>query len=94
VAWNIGINLVPAGRGRGYGAEAQRLLAEHLLTTTSANRVEATTDVENTAEQRSLERAGFQRGGCSEARSSGRASGTTWRRATAGRISESLESTG
>jgi len=63
LAWNIGINLVPEGRGRGYGAEAQRLLVEHLLATTRLNRVEAMTDVDNAAEQRSLEKAGFQREG-------------------------------
>ena len=62
-AWNIGINLIPDGRGHGYGAEAQRLLAEHLLATTSVNRIEAMTDVENVREQRSLERAGFKREG-------------------------------
>ena len=63
LAWNIGITLVPEHRGRGHGAEAQRMLAEHLFATTEANRVEATTDVGNIAEQRALERAGFRREG-------------------------------
>lgn len=62
-AWNIGINLIPEARGHGYGAEAQRLLAERLFATTKFNRVEAMTDVENLAEQRSLEKAGFTREG-------------------------------
>ena len=62
-AWNIGINLIPEARGHGFGTEAQRLLAEHLLATTPANRIEAMTDVENLAEQRSLEKAGFAREG-------------------------------
>lgn len=62
-AWNIGINLIPEGRGQGFGAEAQRLLAERLFANTRANRVEAMTDVENAAEQRSLEKAGFTREG-------------------------------
>jgi RimJ/RimL family protein N-acetyltransferase len=62
-AWNIGINLVPEGRGRGYGGEAQRLLAERLFATSNANRVEAMTDLENLAEQRALEKAGFTREG-------------------------------
>ena len=44
-------------------ARAQRLLAEHLLATTPSHRVEASTDVENVAEQRALERAGFVREG-------------------------------
>lgn len=63
VAWNIGITVVPEHRGRGYGALAQRLLARHLFATTAANRVEADTDVDNLAEQRALERAGFRREG-------------------------------
>jgi RimJ/RimL family protein N-acetyltransferase len=63
VAWNIGINLVPDARGHGYGGEAQRLLAERLFATTTVNRVEAMTDVDNAPEQRSLEKAGFVREG-------------------------------
>ena len=63
VAWNIGINLIPEGRGHGFGGEAQRLLAERLFATTGVNRVEAMTDVENHAEQRALEKAGFTREG-------------------------------
>jgi RimJ/RimL family protein N-acetyltransferase len=62
-AWNIGIALLPEFRGRGYGATAQRLLADHLFATTDANRVEAQTDVDNLAEQRALEKAGFAREG-------------------------------
>ncbi len=61
--WNIGINLLGAYRGRGYGYVAQRLLADHLFATTDINRVEASTDVTNIAEQRSLEKAGFLREG-------------------------------
>jgi RimJ/RimL family protein N-acetyltransferase len=63
LAWNIGINLIPEARGQGFGGEAQRLLAEQLFATTPANRVEAMTDVENLAEQRALEKAGFTREG-------------------------------
>jgi Acetyltransferases, including N-acetylases of ribosomal proteins len=59
-AWNIGISLIPEARGHGLGVEAQRLLAERLFSQTSANRVEASTDVENYAERRALEKAGFQ----------------------------------
>ncbi|GAC1676179.1 MAG: GNAT family protein [Candidatus Dormibacteraceae bacterium] len=64
-AWNIGIALIPEARGRGFGGPAQRLLALYLFATTSANRVEASTDVENVAEQRALEKAGFSREGVS-----------------------------
>lgn len=62
-AWQIGIALVPDGRGQGLGAEAQRLVADHLFATTDAFRVEASTDVDNIAEQRALEKAGYQREG-------------------------------
>ena len=62
-AWNIGINLIPEGRGHGYGGEAQSLLAGWLFATTLVNRIEAMTDIENVAEQRSLEEAGFRREG-------------------------------
>ena len=62
-AWNFGIELRPQYRGQGYGSEAQRLLAAWLFEHTDANRVEASTDVENIAEQRSLEKAGFRREG-------------------------------
>jgi RimJ/RimL family protein N-acetyltransferase len=62
-AWNVGISLVAEARGHGFGAEAQRLLADYLFATTEFDRVEASTDVDNVAEQRSLERAGFIREG-------------------------------
>jgi RimJ/RimL family protein N-acetyltransferase len=62
-AWNIGIELVVAARGRGIGTTAQRLLAEHLFATTEIDRVEAGTDIDNLAEQRALEKAGFHRDG-------------------------------
>jgi len=62
-AWNIGIDLIPAARGRGYGTEAQVLLAAWLFAATNANRVEAQTDIDNVPEQRSLDKAGFTREG-------------------------------
>jgi aminoglycoside 6'-N-acetyltransferase len=71
-AWQLGISLVPAGRGRGYGPEALRLVTEYLFETTDANRVEGQTDIENIAGQRALERAGFVREGV--------ARGSQWRR--------------
>jgi len=60
-AWNIGIALAEPYRGTGIGTTAQRTLAEHLLA--DCHRVEASTDVENLTEQRSLEKAGFVREG-------------------------------
>lgn len=62
-ALNIGISLLPALRGKGYGWAAQRALAEYLFAATLAERIEAETDVANIAEQRALERAGFSREG-------------------------------
>ena len=57
-AMNIGIGLLEAHRGRGIGAIAQRLLAEELHAR-GIHRVEASTDVDNIAEQRALAKAGF-----------------------------------
>jgi RimJ/RimL family protein N-acetyltransferase len=62
-AFNIGIWLLPEHRGRGHGSEAQRQLAAYLFAHTRVERVEASTDVANTAEQRALEHAGFTREG-------------------------------
>jgi RimJ/RimL family protein N-acetyltransferase len=62
-ALNIGISLFPAHRGQGYGTAAQSLLAEYLFGTRLVERLEATTDVDNLAEQRALERVGFTREG-------------------------------
>jgi RimJ/RimL family protein N-acetyltransferase len=62
-ALNIGAALYPDARGHGFGTEAQRLLAELLLEQFAIERVEASTDVDNIAEQRSLDKAGFTREG-------------------------------
>jgi len=62
-AWNIGIELIPDARGHGYGWEAQALLIRYLFESTDVHRIEAATDVENVAEQRSLEKAGMRRDG-------------------------------
>jgi len=62
-AFNIGIWLLPEHRGHGHGTEAQQQLAAYLFAHTRVERVEASTDVENAAEQRALERAGFIREG-------------------------------
>lgn len=62
-ALNIGVALDPDARGHGFGAEAQRLLAELLLDQFEVERIEASTDIDNVAEQRSLGKAGFTREG-------------------------------
>ena len=61
--WAIGIGLAPEFRGRGYGSAAQQLVVRYLFAHTQANRVEATTEFTNVAEQRALEKAGFTREG-------------------------------
>jgi RimJ/RimL family protein N-acetyltransferase len=61
--WELGIALLPAARGRGYGTAAQRLLARYLFAHTTVHRIEAATETGNVAEQRALEKAGFTREG-------------------------------
>ena len=59
--YQFGISLLPAARGHGYGAAAQLLLARYLFAHSMVNRIQATTEAGNIAEQRSLEKAGFVR---------------------------------
>lgn len=59
----IGISIHKDHRGKGYGVEAQKLMAEYLFKVYPAQRVEASTDIENIPEQRALEKAGFSREG-------------------------------
>ncbi|HEX3623686.1 MAG TPA: GNAT family protein [Acidimicrobiales bacterium] len=61
--WVVGILLAPEHRGGGVGTKAQRLLADHLFTTTTAHRLVALTEADNIAEQRALEKCGFSREG-------------------------------
>lgn len=58
--WEIGIVLLPQWRGRGIGWRAQALLCDYLFQHSPAQRIQAGTHPENVAEQRSLEKAGFQ----------------------------------
>lgn len=69
--WNMGIGMFPEARGKGYGTKAQRLLVRYLFAHSPLHRVEADTELANIAEQRSLEKAGFQREGVIR--------GCTWR---------------
>ncbi|MET7697874.1 MULTISPECIES: GNAT family N-acetyltransferase [unclassified Streptomyces] len=61
--WNIGVGLLPQARGKGAGTEAQRQLVHYLFAHTLVRRIEADTEVDNIAEQRALEKAGFTREG-------------------------------
>lgn len=62
-ALDIGISLHAETWGRGHGTRAQRMLADYLFATMPVHRVQASTDVDNAAEQIALERAGFVREG-------------------------------
>jgi len=61
--WSIGIVLLPEWRGRGVGWRAQTLLCEYLFANTPVQRIEARTQPENLAEQKALEKVGFEREG-------------------------------
>jgi RimJ/RimL family protein N-acetyltransferase len=59
--YEIGVILYqPRDRGHGYGAEAARLLTSWLFESGNAERVQASTDVNNSAMRTVLERLGFQ----------------------------------
>lgn len=53
----------PRARGRGLGSDAVSLLVDHLFRTETVERLGATSDVENTASYRLLEKVGFRREG-------------------------------
>lgn len=58
--FELGIELYDVNdRGRGLGSEVVRALTTHLFRREDAIRVQATTDVENAAMRRSLEKCGF-----------------------------------
>jgi RimJ/RimL family protein N-acetyltransferase len=61
--WSMGIALLPQARGKGYGTAAQRELVRYLFLHTQVNRIEASTEIGNLAEQRALEKVGFTREG-------------------------------
>jgi len=61
--WAMGVIMAPEARGKGYGSRAHRMLVEYLFAHTPVNRIEASTEEDNVAEQRALEKAGFLREG-------------------------------
>ncbi len=63
VCYEVGAALLPEYRERGIGAEAHRLLVEHLFRYTRAHRLEASVESGNAAEEKTLEKLGFQREG-------------------------------
>lgn len=63
LVYEVGIALWPEHRGHGVGTRAQQLLVDYLFDHTPVHRLEAFTETENLAEQRALEKVGFQREG-------------------------------
>lgn len=58
--FELGIELYEEGdRGRGLGSEVVQVLSSHLFEHEGAMRLQASTDVENVAMRRSLEKCGF-----------------------------------
>jgi aminoglycoside 6'-N-acetyltransferase len=63
IAYDLGIVLAPEHRGKGWGVVAQQLLTDYLFSIYPIMRVEASTDITNSAEMKALEKAGFTREG-------------------------------
>ncbi|PPF23907.1 GNAT family N-acetyltransferase [Rathayibacter rathayi] len=61
--WTVAAGIDASRRGQGIGSLAQRLLVEYLFAGTRAERIQAYTDVDNRAERRALEQAGFEEEG-------------------------------
>jgi RimJ/RimL family protein N-acetyltransferase len=59
----IGYDLIPSQRGKGYGTEAVQIIVDHLFLTKDVVRIQAVTNVDNVPSQRALEKAGFVREG-------------------------------
>ena len=57
----------PSPGAAGYGTQAQRLLTRYLFAHTTVHRIWAATEVDNIAEQKALEKAGFTREGITRA---------------------------
>jgi ribosomal-protein-alanine N-acetyltransferase len=61
--WEIGFTLIPSERGKGYGTEAVTMMVDYLFLSRNLVRIQATTDLRNTASQSLLEKIGFKREG-------------------------------
>jgi RimJ/RimL family protein N-acetyltransferase len=59
----VGYSLVPGERGKGYGAEALRIMVDYLFLSKDVMRIQAQTDQRNVASQKILEKAGFKNEG-------------------------------
>jgi RimJ/RimL family protein N-acetyltransferase len=59
----LGYNIVPTERRKGYASEAIRILVDYLFLSKDIIRIQAKTDPENLASWKALENAGFTREG-------------------------------
>ena len=59
----IGFALIPAERGKGNCTEAVTILVDYLFLSRDLVRIQATSDLRNTASQRVLEKVGFKKEG-------------------------------
>jgi len=57
----IGYILVPSERKKGYGTETAQIMVDYLFLSKKIVRIQATTDVQNQASQKVLEKVGFKR---------------------------------
>ena len=55
----IGYNIIPSERSKGFGTEAAQLMVDYLFLSKNIVRIQATTNVKNKASQRVLEKIGF-----------------------------------
>ena len=59
----IGYDIIPSERGKGYGTEAVQIMIDYLFLSKDIVRIQAVTNVDNIPSQRVLEKAGFMREG-------------------------------
>jgi RimJ/RimL family protein N-acetyltransferase len=59
----IGFNIVPDERGKGYCSEAVRIMVDYLFLSKTLDRIQARTDTRNLSSQKVLEKTGFKKEG-------------------------------
>jgi len=62
-AMEIGYNLIPSERGKGFGTEAVKIMVDYLFLSKEIVRIQAHIDPRNVASQKVLERTGFRKEG-------------------------------
>jgi len=61
--WEISYSLIPSEQGKGYCAEAVKIMVDYLFLSKDIVRIQAHTDTRNIASQRVIEKAGFSKEG-------------------------------